>query len=365
MIITGRQGRFVLIAFAGISMLAGLWSGLARIGWLLPLPNDQLVVFHGPLMVVGFLGTLIGLERAVALARWWAYGIPFLSALSALSGLAGAPLQLPASLAVVASLLLVAVFVVLYRQYPSEHFIVMALSALAWFAGNALWFTGAPIFVFVPWWIGFLVLMIAGERLELSRLRRPPPLVRFAFHAPVALILVGLGYSFLDFSPALRLAGAGLLVLALWLLRYDLVWQSAGQAGLPRFMAVCLIAGYVWLALGGVLWIGFATYFSAGPLYDAMLHAIFLGFVFSMIFAHAPIILPTITELALPFRNAFYLHAGLLHLSVLLRIAGSLGQLLWLQRWGALLNAAAILVFLANNVRAVRSAAGAAADRKR
>jgi hypothetical protein len=103
--------------------------------------------------------------------------------------------------------------------------------------------------------------------------------------------------------------------MALWLLRYDLVWQSARQAGLPRFMAICLIAGYIWLAAGGILWIGFAQFFSAGPRYDAMLHTIFLGFVFSMIFAHAPIILPTITGLALPFQNGFYLHAGLLHVS--------------------------------------------------
>ncbi len=96
-----------------------------------------------------------------------------------------------------------------------------------------------------------------------------------------------------------------------------------------------------------------APFFSAGPRYDAMLHAIFLGFVFSMIFAHAPIILPTITGLALPFQSAFYLHAGLLHLSLALRVAGDLAQLLWLQRWGGLLNVAAVLFFLVNNVLAV------------
>ena len=67
-----------------------------------------------------------------------------------------------------------------------------------------------------------------------------------------------------------------------------------------------------------------AQFFSAGPTYDAMLHTIFLGFVFSMIFAHAPIILPTITGLALPFQNIFYLHAALLHLSLMLRVAGDL-----------------------------------------
>jgi hypothetical protein len=230
----------------------------------------------------------------------------------------------------------------------------MALSALAWLVGNALWFTEAAVFAFVPWWVGYLVLMIAGERLELSRLRQPTALIRGAFHGCVAAILIGLGGSLFDFPTATRISGFGFFALAVWLLRYDLVWQSAHQAGLPRFMAICLIAGYVWLAAGGILWIGFAQFLSAGPRYDAMLHAIFLGFIFSMIFAHAPIILPTITGLALPFQNSFYLHAGLLHLSLLLRIAGDLSQSPSWQQWGGLLNAAAILLFLVNNVRAVR-----------
>jgi hypothetical protein len=359
-----NRRRFLLILLAGVSLLTGLWAGLARMSWLLPIPDSQFVLVHGPLMVVGFLGTLIGFERAVALKRRWAYGIPVLSGASALSTLLAAPPQLAASLAAVASMLMVAVFITLYRQYPSEHFIVMALSGLAWFVGNTLWFMEEAVFVFVPWWVGFLVLMIAGERLELSRLRQPTPLIRGAFHASVAVIFIGLGYSLFDFPGALRLAGVGLLVLALWLLRYDLVWQSARQVGLPRFMAICLIAGYVWLAVGGILWIGLAQFFSAGPRYDAMLHAIFLGFVFSMIFAHAPIILPTITGLTLPFQKVFYLHAGLLHLSLLVRIAGDISQSLSFQRWGGLLNVMAVLLFLVNNVRAVRLGANVPSIRK-
>jgi hypothetical protein len=323
-------------------------------GWLLPIPNSQFVLVHGPLMVVGFLGALIGLERAVALKHWWAYGIPVLSALSALSALIGGPAELTASLAALASILMVAVFITLYHQYPSEHFIIMALSGLAWLAGNALWFMEEAVFVFVPWWVGFLVLMIAGERLELSRLRQPTALVRSGFHASIAVILIGLGYSFFDLPAAIRIAGFGVLALALWLLRYDLVWQSARQTGLPRFMALCLIAGYLWLAAGGILWIIFAPFFSAGPRYDAMLHAIFLGFVFSMIFAHAPIILPTITGLALPFQNAFYIHVGLLHVALLLRVAGDIELSLSLQQWGGMLNTLAVLLFLINNARAVK-----------
>ena len=354
-----HRGRFFLLALAGISLLTGLWAGIVRMGWLLPLPNEQWVVLHGPLMVVGFLGALIGLERAMALQRWWAYGIPVCAGLSALLTLLGAPVAINAFPAVLAGILLIAVFIALYRQYPSEHFIIMALSAVAWAAGNVLWFAEAALFAVVPWWVGYLVLMIAGERLELSRLRQPPMSVRRVFHACVAIIFVGLVCSLFDIPAAARICGFGFFTLGLWLLRYDLAWQSANQAGLPRFMALSLIAGYVWLAAGGLLWVMFAQNFVAGPRYDAMLHSIFLGFVFSMIFAHAPIILPTITGLALPFQKAFYLHAGLLHLSAALRIAGDLSLLLPLQQWAGLLNAVAILLFLANNVRAVRLGAKA------
>jgi len=332
-------------------------------GWLLPLPNEQFVMIHGPLMVVGFLGTLIGLERAVALQRWWAYAIPVFAGVSAIAALFPMPIQISASLAALASVLLIAVFITLYRQYPSEHFIIMALSALAWLVGNALWFTDAAVFAIVPWWVGYLVLMIAGERLELLRLRQPTALIRRAFHGCVAVILVGLACSLFGFPAAIRISGLGFLGLAVWLLRYDLAWQSTQQSGLPRFMALSLIAGYLWLAAGGILWMVFAQFFSAGPRYDAMLHAIFLGFVFSMIFAHAPIILPTITGLALPFQNLFYLHAGLLHLSLLLRVAGDLSLSLSLQRWGGLLNGLAVLIFLVNNIRAVKLGASALLNR--
>ena len=350
--INSNRGRFVLIGLAGISLLTGLWAGIARMGWFLPVPNSQLVMLHGPLMVVGFLGTLIGLERAVALQRWWAYAVPICAGLGAIGALMALPIQVSASLAALASLFLIAVFITLYRQYPSEHFIIMALSALAWFVGNALWFTDPAVFTIVPWWVGFLVLMIAGERLELSRLRQPTALIRRVFHGCVAIVLIGLACSLVNFSTAIRISGFGFLGLAAWLMRYDLAWQSARQPGLPRFMAASLIAGYVWLAIGGILWMVFAQFFSAGPRYDAMLHAIFLGFVFSMIFAHAPIILPTITGLALPFQNDFYMHAALLHLSLILRIAGDLLPSPPLQQWAGLLNAAAILLFLVNNVRA-------------
>jgi hypothetical protein len=198
--------------------------------------------------------------------------------------------------------------------------------------------------------------MIAGERRELARLRSPKPLVRVWFRLAVIILLAGLILSPWEFRLGVRIAGAGMIAMALWLLRYDLAWQNIKQPGLPCFMAAGLIAGYFWLAIGGIFWIWFARFFGAGPLYDAMVHTVFLGFVFSMIFAHGPIILPAITHMSLPFHYRFYIHAGLLHLSLLVRIAGDLALLPGGQQWGGMLSALAILMFLLSTIHALVSA---------
>src|ERR1041385_639454 len=60
--------RFVLIVSALFALLAAMWAGLIRIGWVLPPLDMNLPMLHGPLMINGFLGLVIGLERAVALS---------------------------------------------------------------------------------------------------------------------------------------------------------------------------------------------------------------------------------------------------------------------------------------------------------
>jgi hypothetical protein len=70
--------------------------------------------------------------------------------------------------------------------------------------------------------------MIAGERLELSRLRQPTALIRRTFHGCVAIILIGLGCSLFDFPRAIRISGLGFLGLSAWLLRYD--WHGRARS---------------------------------------------------------------------------------------------------------------------------------------
>jgi hypothetical protein len=199
------------------------------------------------------------------------------------------------------------------------------------------------------------VLTIVGERLELSRLLRLPQSVQMAFVAATGLFAAGLTVSLFDFDIGVRLAGLGMIALALWLGRYDIARRTVRQTGLTRFIAVCLLAGYVWLGVSGVLALlqGGAM---AGPRYDAMLHALFLGFVFSMIFGHAPVIFPGVLGVRVPFQQSFYGHLALLHASLVLRLVGDLAGWLPARQWGGLLNVVALLLFLANTVRATRSA---------
>jgi hypothetical protein len=154
----------------------------------------------------------------------------------------------------------------------------------------------------------------------------------------------------------IRLLGAGLMALACWLASYDIARRTVRQRGLTRFMAVCLLAGYVWLCAGGAM--AAATGVAApGLRYDAMLHAVFLGFVMSMVFAHAPVIFPAVLGIPLQYRQFFYGHVAVLHASVLLRVLGDLVPgLAGLRPWGGLFNAVALLLFVFNMAGALASA---------
>jgi hypothetical protein len=354
---------FPLLFIGLLSLLAAMWAGLIRLGWGWPALQPALPLNHGPLIVSGFLGTVIGLERAVALSasltaeqgHRWTYLGPSLTALGALTLIVGVPGPLGPVLMTLGSLSLVAVFGLILRIQLVPYTLTMAAGALLWLIGNSLWLLGWPVYTVVFWWMGFLILTIAGERLELGRILRYPNRVQAIFGITIGLFLMGLIISLFNLDWGARLAGVAMAALALWLFRYDVARYTMRKSGLTRFMAICLLSGYGWLGLSGLLSLFFGGVV-AGFQYDAILHAVFVGFVISMIFAHAPIIFPAITGKAVPFRNVFYLHLALLHLSLLLRVGSDLT--IWLpgRQWGGLLNVVAILLFMVNTLLAMRTA---------
>ena len=334
-----------MVAAAMIALVVALWAGLLRLGVQVPNGPETLPVAHGPLMVSGFLGTLISLERAVALGTPWAFGSPILTAVGAVFLMLGVGGNTGALLIVAGSLCLAGDFAVIVRRQTELFTIVMALGAAAWLGGNLLWAAGWPIPDMVFWWGAFLILTIMGERLELGRMRAPSASGRIFFVIACALFIAGLIWSTLAPRAGVRLLGLGMLAFGAWILLYDVARKTIRLRGLPRFVAVNLLLGAGWLAASGVM----RTIFPADLTtfqYDAILHSMFLGFVFSMIFAHAPIIFPAVLGRPLPFRKVFYGHVALLHLSLLLRVGGDLIESADAWQWGGILNVVALALFV-------------------
>jgi hypothetical protein len=348
--------RISLLGFAIASLTAGLWAGLLRLGWRLPVMQPGLYAAHGPLMVGGFLGTVLGLERAVALGRFWNYAAPALTAAGALALIAGVPGPAGAILITTGSLCLIGNFVVIVKRQFALFTITIAAGAACWFIGNCLWLAGRPIVQMFSWWVGFLVLTIVGERLELSRLARPGLRSRILYILGIGAFVAGLAVDVRVPAAGLRLAGVGMLLMTAWLWRYDLALRTVKHNGLTRYMAVNLLAGYFWLGVAGAAWLWFGNDLTTFH-YDLMLHAVFLGFAFSMIFAHAPVIFPAVLQRPLPYRPSFYLHSLILHASLALRICADLVGAYAAYQWGGMLNVAALVLFLATTAFAIRSGA--------
>jgi hypothetical protein len=346
--------RLPLLAAGFVSLVFGVAAGLARLGWDIRLPGDGLAVLHGPLMACAFFGTVISLERAVALGAGWGYLGPLGAGAGGLAMVAGA--HFPALILLAAgSAVFVAASCVLLKRQPLLHNACLVIGAASWLAGTLLLATGEQVSAVSPWWIGFLVLTIAGERLELSRFMPPSPGAKRVFMAIMACLAV---------APAIgwRATGASLLALSLWLAWKDVALRTIRGKGLTRYIAACLLAGYVWLAIGSLIMLAGADMQPGRLAYDAALHAVFIGFVFSMVFGHAPIIAPALFRVRLPYHPVFYAPLVLLHASLALRVAADLVPLVaWRGAAGAG-NAAAIAVFIVTMLTAVlrgRRAAGA------
>jgi len=348
--------RLPLLLLAMAALASGVGGGLLRLGWGFPLPGalgGQGAAFHGPLMICAFFGTVIALERAVALATGWAYLGPAASGAGGLALLLGAPPVLAGILFCGGAAVLLLASIVVWRRQAALHTLTLALASACWLAGNALWLLGFPVPVVVPAWLAFLVLTIAGERLELSRFLPPSPVARRVFALLMTLVLAGALLS--PFCPpsGAAVAGLGLASLALWLFKQDIARRTVKQQGLTRFIAVCLLLGYFWLAVGGALLLGGGELTGSGVLYDATLHALMVGFVFSMVFGHAPIIFPAVARVQIPYHPVFYLPLLFLHGSLALRLLGDGLAEPSLRAAGGAGNGLALLLFVLTMLGAI------------
>lgn len=331
---------------AGLALLVGIDAGLSLLDAWPPVNSGRLGEIHGILMVLGFVGTLVALERAVALSRPIGYAAPALLGLGALLLVPEPTGEIGASLITAGALALCLLYVPLWRRNRDDAVLVSALGAVCALGGALLWRGGADTSQTIPWLAGFVILTIGGERLELARLAMPPTAGR-------DLVLLGSGLASAIIAATLwpavgtPLLGAALLALTSWLVRHDVARRTINSSGLPRFAASCMLAGQAWLVVAGTIWL-LAGATVEGATYDAVVHAVFLGFTISMIMAHAPSILPAVTRVPLPYRPAMYVPWLLLQLSLVLRLWGgdALGSEL-ARRIGGAGSAIALLLFLA------------------
>jgi len=346
--------RLVFLIPGGLALLLGLDAALLLLGVWAPLSFSKVAALHAPLMVFGFVGTFIVLERAVAARRVWGFSSPLLLGLGSLTMLSPLAEVVGKSLIGLGFVALLAIYVVIRKRSPAAAIDIQILGAISGLAAVILWLAGAQISAMVPGMAVFLILTIAGERLELARVSPALDARAESMGLGASLILVVTA----AIAPLWPVAGYPLLGVALallmvWLFRYDVATRLVNAKGLPRYMAVCLLAGYVWLLVPAALWVVVGRV-DSGRAYDAALHAIFLGFVMSMIMAHAPVILPAVLRKPLPYRWFLYLPVALLHLTLALRLLGgdAWGNVDALH-WGGGLNVVAILLFV---VLAVTSA---------
>lgn len=345
--------RYPLFACVLFMLVAGGWAALQRAGWMLPTLRPSLVGLHGPLMIGGVFGTLISLERAVAISsllrspRHWSFLAPALAGSGGLLliFIGAEPLAKACLLLGSACLTTVYIHTSTRHRYWSLHTGIMSLGAGLWFAGTAFWTFGQPVYIAVHAWMAFIVLTIVGERLELSRVTRLTPRTERLLVGAVMVYTVGVLLPVVDLAAGVRVSGVGTLLLAAWLVRYDIARKRIHAAGLTRYIALCLLVGYLWLGVAGLLSIWFGAVY-AGFQYDAILHAVVSGFIFSMVFGHAPMIFPALTGRQITFSNAFYLPLILLHASTLLREISNLSGSFEGRMWAGLLNAAAIVLFM-------------------
>lgn len=342
-----RQGihrivRPLLGVGAGVLLFA-LAGGLALLGLLPAAPAiAPAAIGHGALMVGGLFGTVIGVERAVALRAGWAFGAPAAFAAGGLITALGMP-RLGAGYFAIASAVFLGVNLALARRQFAAHTVLLVAAAVALGLGFLGQLAGGQPAAVLALWFLFLLLTIAAERLEMARLMARRPGAQESLFAIAAVMGAGALGALAWPQAGSVVFGLALVGLALWLMRFDIARQTLRAHGISRYMALCLLSGYAWLAVGGTAWTAHALGLASAR--DLALHAIGLGFVVAMVMAHALVILPAVAGVKVAFHPFLYGPLAALQASLMLRAAGGLLALPALKQVGAAFNLVALLSF--------------------
>ncbi|MSD90330.1 multicopper oxidase domain-containing protein [Bifidobacterium asteroides] len=355
------RSRMVLLIGAGLAALLGLVAALIRSDLIHPSGRVPLADLHGGLMVYGFLGAAIGLERAVAYRSGgsskpsWGFFAPALgllgSLLCLLSLMVSSPAVAPAWVRVelfggipwtLSMLVLTAMYLAIWRRQPSAEVLIQVLGSLVGLVGAAAWVAGLDASVLAPTWLFFLVLTIVGERVELARavfsdVRLESGILGLSLLAvlmlPVQAMAPSVGYPLLGLS-----LGLLLLVMA----SHDVAKGTFRHGGLPGFMGTCMLSAYAWGLLAALIWMA-APLDSSTYWGDMALHALAVGFIMTMVIAHVCMIVPSVIRRPLPFHPLLWGAWALIQVGLLIRLLGAIRLYTPLWKAGNLLNVLGIL----------------------
>lgn len=312
MIISLRKALLLLAAFSAVQ---GILAGLSRMGW--SLPAASLGQWHAALLIPCFLGAVISMERAVAYGALWALMAPLLAALAGGAIIFGVYEAAPL-LALLSTSILLLVSVLIWRRQSGLHTAALVFAVMLLLFGNVLWWREGEILTAIPAWLSFLILTIAAERLELTRLL---PRTRSAQTLFLLLaVAIGGGVIWMHLNAAgSYLWFAALTALSLWLLKFDIARKNIRLSGLPRFIAFCLLSGYGWLLIAGLtgLFCGWHPGFAAN---EIIVHSVTLGLIVMMIFAHALVIIPAAIRVRIPYSPCLYMPVILLQITLMIRV---------------------------------------------
>lgn len=329
--------------FAFLSLVTGIFSGWQRIGWNIDLSN--IVAQHGTIMASGFFGTLLMLEKCLAMPSKKYLFIPFANGISIIFLYLGFP-HLALSLMTLASAAMCGVGFEMKRMAKQNLYWLIIIGFFCLFAGNLFLLLTGLFQASAILWMCFLLFIIVAERLELTRFLNVSSSQKKLLWIAFALILTGVGpYHYFGNY----IFGIGLIGIALWLLKFDIAFKSLTQKGQSAYSAITMITGYFWLIVSAYFIIKTDIYNHFD--YDALLHSFFLGFTFSMIFAHVPIIFPALFNLRIKIYHPFYyVVMVLMNLSVIARIVSDQLQMNDMRKWAGLANGLVILLFFVSTI---------------
>lgn len=329
---------FMLLAFA--NLIAGMATGLIRIGW--SFPAVPTAIHHGAIMVGGFLGTLILLEKVIPLKKKFLFAFPLINSLSVLMMNAKFYYVGFYSL-IIGAIGLLIVFLFYFKKQPNDLSIWLMIAGACCLIGGHIMILSKQFYPLAfPWWMGFPLFIIVGERVELSKFLPVTQQNKNALLFFCVLFIAGL---FISFHGAGKyFSAAGLIMIALWLLKHDVIAIGLKKTALTRFSSYALLSGCIALLFTGIFLVTLPNL----PLaYDAVVHTFFLGFVFTMIFAHGPIILPGVLGLNVkPYHPLLYVPLLAILLSVVLRILADTSVLPYIIRlWSGWISVGSILLY--------------------